>query len=72
MFKEHDTCETKGQCDLSHYCQRAMVIEQEFGYEIAGMAGNALESAIGRATCKHTQVDTAISKVNLYKSEKAK
>ncbi len=72
MFKEHATCETKGQCDLLSYCQRAMAIEQELGYEKAGMKGNALELAVAQATCRHTQVDTAISKVNQYKSEKAK
>lgn len=72
MFKEHATCETKGQCDLMNYCQRAFVIKQELGYEEANMKGNALELAVREATCRHTQVDSAISKVNQYKSEKAK
>ena len=72
MFKEHETCETPGQCgEELKMCQTAFVIRTETRYENDKPGKSALGYAVREAKCEHPEAEEAIKEAQTLLSEPA-
>ena len=69
MFKEHETCETPGQCEELKMCYRALVIEVEAKYEDEKPGESSLEYAITEAKCQHSEAKEEIKEAQVLLSK---
>lgn len=66
MFKEHETCERRGQCKLLEKCQRAMNIKIELGHEQQTPGSSSLRYVLETRSCQHEEAIDAAEKVQEF------
>ena len=69
IFREHKTCETRGQCVILGECQRAMNIKIEMRYEKKSPGLSSLRYILDKRRCEHKEaIDAASDAIKLLEN----